>query len=133
MVPDMTPEAAIYQFLSGFGIPAYASTSVPDQDSDMWQGFPYLTYDLVVGEWDNNESNMPVNLWYRTSSEAQPNAKVREMYKAIGKGGVTIPCDDGMLWIKRGSPWAQAVTSDGEDIGIKRRYINIDIEFILTE
>ena len=124
----MTPEAAIYAFLSGFSIPAYASSSVPDQAQ-----FPYITYDLVIGESMGVEVNMPVNVWYRTESEAIPNAKVREIHDAIGMGGVCLPCDGGMLWIKRGSPWAQAMTVEGEDEKIKRRYININIEFLTTE
>lgn len=121
----MTPEAAIYTFLSGFAIPAYAASSVPDQAQ-----FPYITYDLVLGEWEQGEVNIPVNVWYRTESEAMPNAKVREISHAIGMGGVTIPCDGGMLWLKKGSPWAQAVTIDGEDEKVKRRLLNISIETI---
>ena len=124
----MTPEAAIYTFLSGFSIPAYASSSVPDQAE-----FPYITYDLVVGEWGEPEVNMPVNVWYRMESEAEPNAKVREISRAIGIGGVTLPCDGGMLWLKKGSPWAQAMTIDGEDEKVKRRYVNINIEFLTIE
>ena len=121
----MTPEAAIYQFLASFGIPAYAATSVPDQAT-----FPYISYELVVGEWLAVEVNMPVNVWYRTDSEALPNAKVREIGERIGLGGITLPCDGGMLWVKKGSPWAQAVTVEGEDDKVKRRYININIEYL---
>lgn len=124
----MTPEAAIYSFLSGFGIPAYAATSVPDQAE-----FPYIVYDLVVGLWMDVEVNIPVSVYYRTESEAEPNAKVREIASAIGIGGVTIPCDGGMLWIKKGSPWAQAMSIEGEDDKVKRRYVNINIEFLTTE
>lgn len=124
----MTPDAAIYQFLSGFGIPAYAASSVPDQAA-----FPYLTYDLVVGEWMQAEVNMPVNVWYRTDSEATPNAKVREIGAAIGMGGVTLPCDGGMVWVKKGSPWAQAMTIEGEDEKVKRRYININLEYLTID
>jgi hypothetical protein len=123
----MTPEAAIYQFLNGFGIPAYAESSVPDQAA-----FPYITYSPVVGEWGEPEVNMPVNVWYRTDSEATPNAKVREIGAAIGRGGVTVPCDGGMLWVKKGSPWAQAMTVDGEDEKVKRRYVNINIEYLIS-
>ena len=123
----MTPEAAIYTFLSSFGIPAYASTSTPS-DAE----FPYITYDLVEGDWASGEVNMPVNLWYRTDSEAIPNAKMREIGAAVGLGGTLIPCDYGVLWIKRGSPWAQSVRVDGQDDKIKRRYINIDIEYLTT-
>lgn len=129
----MTPEAAIYQWLSRFGIPAYASTSVPDQDGPLWEGFPYLTYDLVLGEWGRTEVNMPVNLFDRTASEKKLNDKVREIAQAIGYGGTTVPCDGGMLWLKKGSPWAQAMSIEGEDDDVKRRYININIEFLTIE
>lgn len=124
----MTPEAAIYQFLASFGIPAYAATSVPDQAT-----FPYISYELVVGEWLADEVNMPVSVWYRTESEAQPNAKVREIGERIGMGGVLLHCDGGVLWVKKGSPWAQAVTVEGEDEKVKRRYVNINIEYLIAE
>ena len=124
----MTPEAAIYGFLNGFSIPAYASASVPDQAQ-----FPYITYDLVLGEWEQGEVNMPVNVWYRTESEAQPNAKVREIGECIGMGGVLLHCDGGVLWVKKGSPWAQAVTVEGEDEKVKRRYVNINIEYLTSD
>lgn len=121
----MTPEAAVQQFLSSFGIPAYAASSAPSGGD-----FPYITYDLVLGEWNQGEVNIPVNVWYRTDSEAEPNAKVREISAALGLGGVTRPCDGGMLWFKKGSPWAQAVSVEGEDDKVKRRYVNINVEFL---
>lgn len=124
----MTPEAAVYGFLSSFGIPAYASTSTP---SDV--EFPYLTYDLVVDGWAGGEVNMPVNIWGLTDSEAFMNSMVRTISDRLGIGGVTIPCDGGMLWFKKGSPWAQAVRVEGENEKIKRRYININIEYLLTQ
>lgn len=120
----MTPEAAIYDFFSGFGIPAYAATATPS-DAE----FPYITYDLVMGEWGQGEVNMPVNVWYRGDGEAAPNAKVREISKALGLGGVQVPCDGGTIWFKKGSPWAQAVRVEGEDEKVKRRYLNINLEF----
>lgn len=124
----MTPEAAIYQFMSSFGIPAYAATATPSDAQ-----FPYITYDLVLGEWMQGEVNMPVNVWYRTDSESAPNAKVREISARLGISGVTIKCDGGMLWLKKGSPWAQAVAVEGEDEKVKRRYVNINIEFLTLD
>lgn len=122
----MTPEAAIYSFLSGFGIPAYAATSTPNRNP-----FPYITYNLVVsGGMSDGEVMMSVNVWYRTESEALPNAKAREIHHAIGDGGVTLPCDGGMLWLKRGTPWSQSVDVEGEDENVKRRYLNIDVEYL---
>lgn len=123
----MTPEAAIYRFMSGFGIPAYAATSTPS-DAE----FPYVTYDLVVGEWGGGEVNIPVNVWYRTDSEAEPNAKVREIREALRYGGVMLPCDGGSVWLKQGSPWAQAMRVEGENEKVKRRYVNINAEYLLS-
>lgn len=127
----MTPEAAIYSFLTRFDLPVYASTSVPSAGDDNIQ-FPYMTYDLTVGSWGDGDVQIPVNLWYRTDSESVPNAKVREMRENIGLGGVTVPCDDGMLWIKRGNPFSQSLRIEGEDVGIKRRYILLDVEFMTS-
>lgn len=129
----MTPEAAIYQFLSGFGIPAYASTSVPEQDGPEWEGFPYLTYDLVLPDLFE-QGNMTVNLWYRTTREADPNAKVREIGQAIPqRAKVPIACDGGAILISRGSPWAQPVNIDQEDDMVKKRLLNVTIESAYTE
>lgn len=119
----MTPEAAIHQFLAGFGIPAYATASVPDEAA-----FPYLTYDLVIPDYDE-VATMTVNVWYRTTSESEPNAKVREIGRTIGHGGVILECDDGAIWMTKGSPWAQAISVAEEDDLVKRRYLNIDTEF----
>jgi len=124
----MTPEAALHRWFSGFSIPAYAHTSTPSDAT-----YPYLTYDLVLGGWNSGEVNIPVNIWYRTDSEAEPNAKVREISQTLGLGGVTIPCDDGVIWLKKGSPWAQSVFVEGEDEKIKRRYVNINAEFLVVE
>lgn len=121
----MTQEAAIYSFMNSFGIPAYTSTSVPDKAE-----FPYITYDLAIGEWDSGDTLLVTNVWYRTESEAVPNAKVREIFETIGRSGCTLRCDGGLIWLKRGTPWAQAVNTEGSDEKVKRRYLNIDAEFL---
>lgn len=122
----MTPEATFHAWLEKFGIPVYAATSTPHEAE-----FPYLTYELVYGEWGGTEVNVPVNLWYRGDSEAEPNAKVREIAGAIGEGGFTLGCDGGAIWIKRGSPFAQAVRVEGEDEKVKRRYVNVNVEYLV--
>lgn len=83
----MTKAAALYQFFSGFGMPAYAASSVPEDVT-----FPYLTYELSTSAWNGGEVGLTVNLWFYTTSEAVPNAKAQELSEAIGYGGVTIPC-----------------------------------------
>lgn len=123
----MTAEAMIYTFLSGFNIPAYAATSVPDDVE-----FPYLTYELVMGDFVDGELAMAVNLWYRGDSEAEPNAKAREIAERITSGGRIIAFDGGAVWIKKGSPFCQSM-GDTADDKIKRRYINLTVEFITSD
>lgn len=120
----MTKSQALQTFFSSFGLTAYTSTSVPDDVI-----FPYLTYDLITGAWGDEQAAITVNLWFYTESEAIPNAKAEEISKKIGLGGITIPCDDGIIWIKRGSPWCQSLT-DETNKTIKRRYINITVEYL---
>lgn len=133
MEPVVTPEAAIYAFLSGFGMPAYMESSVPDQESSQWQGFPYLTYSIVKPDLFER-ATITVNLWYKTSSEAIPNAKVREIGQAIPQRAlVPIACDGGAILIGRGSPWAQSVEVSGEEDMIKRRRLNLTVESAYVE
>lgn len=120
----MTKAAALQQFFSSFGIPAYASASVPDDAV-----FPWLTYDLSTSAWDDGDVSLTVNLWYYTTSEAVPNAKAQEISKAIGLGGKLLLCDEGVIWLKRGSPWCQSLHDDSDSM-IKRRYINITTEYM---
>ena len=108
-------------------MPAYPQAAVPEDAT-----YPYLTYPLAVGDWDAGEVNIPVTMWFRTGSEAVPNAAVRAVLDAVPRGGVTIPCDGGMLWVKRGSPLAQAVLTDEGDELVKQRYVNLDFEFLIT-
>ena len=121
----MTKEAALQAFFERF-LPSYAAASVPDDVA-----FPYLTYDLITSAWEEGEVGLTVNLWYYTASEATPNAMARTLSEAIGPGGVLLPCEDGAVWLKRGSPWCQSLY-DNADPRIKRRYINVTAEF-LTE
>lgn len=120
----MTKAAALHQFFNGFGIPAYTATSVPDDVV-----FPWLTYELITSAWEAGEVGLTVNLWYRTTSEATPNAKAQEISDAIGCGGKIIPCDGGYIWLKRGSPWCQSLSDDTDPV-IKRRYINVTAEYM---
>ena len=104
-------------------IPFYTSASVPEDAV-----FPWGTYELVTGAWGDGELGMTVNLWFYTEGEAAPNAAAAELAQKIGLGGVTIPCDEGVIWLKRGAPWCQSVR-DETDANIKRRYINVTAEF----
>lgn len=119
----MTKNAALHTFFNKF-LTAYPVSSVPEDTV-----FPYLVYDNVIDSWEGGEVSVSVNLWYYTESEAIPNAKVQEIAEAVSRGGTTILCDGGFIWIKRGTPFAQPLTDDTAP-GIKRRLINLSAEFM---
>ena len=119
----MTKGAALQSFFNSI-MPAYAETSVPDDAA-----YPYLTYQLALNAWDSGETALAINMWFYTTSEAIPNAKAQELSDVIGYGGVTIPCDGGFIWLKRGSPWCQN-SQDDTDPNIKWRYINVTAEYM---
>ena len=120
-----TKQAAVQAFLSSFGVPAYPASAVPEQAE-----MPYLTYELPIGAWGDGDASMLVNLWCRTESEAEPNARAARLAERLGLGGVVLACDGGAMWLRRGSPFCQPVADT--DPSVKRRYINIDIEYLTT-
>ena len=123
----MTPEAAIFSLLGELGIPTYAATSVPSDAES-----PYATVEMSAGTFWEGEVPLPVSLWYRGDSEAEPNAKARDLSALVGSGGRVLACDGGAVWLKRGSPLVQAM-GDPADDKIKRRYVNLTAEFITTD
>ena len=122
----MTKAAAIYQFWSGFGLTAYEENTVPT-DVD----FPYITYQLVTDSFDR-EVAATASLWYRSESWVDINAKAEEIAQHIGLGGKIIKCDGGRIWIKRGQPFAQNMGDESDDL-IKRKYINVTIEYFTAD
>lgn len=120
----MTIGKALNTFFSGFGIPAYPETAVPD-DAKM----PYITYPLIIAGFELMPVDMGVDVWYRTESEAVPTAKALEIVESI-KGGGVLDVDGGFIWLKaNGSPLVRAVPDD--DNSIKRRALNITAEFFV--
>lgn len=121
----MTPAAAVHDFMAGFGVAAYAATSVPGG-----AGFPYITYELAVDDFFGGETALAMDIWYRGDSEAEPNAKAREVSKAL-IGCRCIPCDGGGIVLRKGSPFCQSM-GDAADDKVKRRHINLTAEFITS-
>lgn len=122
----MTKAAAIYQFWSSFGLTAYEENTVPSDAA-----FPYLTYQLVTDSF-GNEVQVAASLWYRSESWTAINAKAEEISACIGRGGKIIQCDNGRIWIKRGTPFAQNMGDDSDSL-IKRKYMNLSIEYFTND
>lgn len=109
-------------FWNGFNLIAYDQSTVPD-DAEL----PYITYSV-----SENDLNHPVSvsasIWYRSKRWDNVSLKLEEVSNRIGRGGVMIPFDDGSIWIKKGTPFAQRM-SDPND-SIRRISMNLEVEFI---
>lgn len=118
----MTKGAALHNFFASFGMDAYASTAVPD-DVVM----PYLIYTPAYGRWGDPAVSITVNLWFHTTSEAIPNAKVREIERRFGAGGVSLRCDEGLILLSTGSPWCIPIDDGANER--KGRQLNVSALF----
>ncbi len=122
----MTRGQAIYNWLSTFGVTAYAVDAVPNVVT-----YPYMTYDASNGYFGDTDSPLTVNLYYRDTRGAVANAKAEEICAEIGRGGKIIPCDGGAVWLKRGEPAWQPIKNTDDD-KIRQRYINIETNWLTT-
>ena len=117
----MTKAAAIFNFWNTF-LTAYEENSVPT-DAE----FPYITYQLIEDSFDN-EVALTASLWYRSTSWVNINKMTDLIGNYIGHGGIFIDCDGGKIWLKRGTPFAQNMGDESDDL-IKRKYLNITAEY----
>lgn len=123
----MTKAAALYNFFSGFGIPAYEENSVYAMSNA--PVLPYLTYELITDCYgDNSDVAITFSLWYDEYQWTNINAKSDEIAAAIGRSGKILKCDGGYILIQRGHPFAQRMGDDSGD-NIKRIYHNLSVRF----
>lgn len=116
----MTKAEAIYNFWDSF-LDAYEENTVPVDAN-----FPYITYQFAEDGFEN-EIQMPVSLWYRSPSWKNINKMTTLIAETIGSG-IILDCDGGKIWIKKGSPFAQNMGDESDDM-IRRKYINITVEY----
>ena len=124
-----TKAATIYGFWNSFEMPAYEENSVPTGEDA--PEFPYITYQLVTDSL-GNEVAMTASLWYRGTSWVEANAKTEEVSQKMGRKGVVLDCNGGKVWIKRGTPFAQNMSDESDNL-IKRKYLNITAEYLTAD
>ena len=124
----MDSAQALHKFWSGFGWKAYDSATVPSEDFE--PEIPRITYDVTMSEF-LSDAMLSASLWDRSYSWERVSKKAYEIYKHIGLGGKLIKYKDGIIWIKRGSPFMQRMTD--EDDTIRRIYLNIDAEYFTSK
>lgn len=115
----MTKDKALHAWFNSFGVKMYPVNALPVEPT-----FPYGTYTYGY-EGFGETYYSTVNLYYLTQSTVTINAKADEIISAIKDGGIQIPCDNGSLWIRRGT--CQAI-NDPDNSNIQRRYMQIAIE-----
>ena len=124
-----TKAATIYEFWNSLEMPAYEENSVPTGEDA--PEFPYITYQLVTDSL-GNEVAMTASLWYRGTSWVEANAKTEEISQRIGRKGAVLDCNGGKVWIKRGTPFAQNMGDESDNL-IKRKYLNITAEYLTAD
>ena len=125
----MTKAAAYQAFWESFGLAAFEENSVPD--GEFAPDYPYITYEFMSDSL-GSEVMLSASLWYRSTAWTEANDKADEIGAAIGMGGVIISCDGGGIWIKRGSPFAQSMGDERDDM-IKRKLLNITAEYLTAD
>lgn len=118
----MDKAQALHQFWSGFGLPAYDESTLPD-DAVM----PYITYTV---ETDSLGAALALtaSLYYRSFSWVEISRKAEEIASAIvNMAPPTIAFDRGRLYLTKGSPFA--VRLQEADDAVRRIDLNITAEF----
>lgn len=115
---------AIHEFWNSFGIPAYDSSTVPEEQS---RGDFYITYEATVDRLDNAVP-LTASIWKAgTNSWSEISQKAEQISDDLVQVK-TIPLDIGYLYLTRGRPFAQRMTD--EDDTVRRIYINLMAEFL---
>lgn len=102
---------ALYQFFSGFGVPAYAKNNVPDTINidgvEMPLEPPYITYEVKRPE-PLSKCLIHAWVWYRGTAMTDVLTKCDEIEAAIGTG-LTIRTPGGFVALYRDvdTPFAQ--------------------------
>ena len=123
----MTKEQALDAFWQSFGLDAYDESSVP-QGTEL----PYITYEVQTDSLSDRGTALTGSLWYHGTSWAEVTTKSNQISQYIGRGGVTLHYDNGLLWIKRRSPFAQRMSDPDDDL-IRRIVISIEAEFLSAD
>lgn len=121
----MDKEQALHQFWSSFGVIAYDENTVPE-DAEL----PRITYSVTV---DSFRATVPLtaSIWARSTSWKSVTDIMHSVAQRLSGGGQTIHFDNGLMWIRKGIPFAQRM-SDPDD-SIRRILLNIEVEYISEE
>lgn len=122
----MKKEEALHSFWSSFGLKAYDEMTVPT-GADA-PALPYITYEVIT---DNigHPVTCTASIWYRSTSWEAVTAKKDQIAEAIGYGHKIIKIDGGYMYLTRGTPFAQRMADDSDDM-IRRIVLQVALEYL---
>lgn len=113
-------------------LPFYPVGNIPDYARDNFtKGWSYGTYTPVFDSISGSPVSITINIWAYTAMEKPLNDAANALAQAVGYGGKAVKCDGGYIWLRRGTPWAQNLFED--DDNVKRRYINLVAEYLTAD
>lgn len=118
----MNREQALNNFWNSFGVKAYDENTVPDEVPDK-----HITYDLVVNGF-GYPTAINISIYDRSTSWKSVTDILELIEARIKNGGCTITSDNGMIWLKEGTPFAQRFGEN--DDTIRRIIVNIEVEYL---
>ena len=108
----------LYQFWTGFGIPAYPENAVPDDAA-----LPYITYELIEPNW-RDSSPYYARIWYRDPSYVGITTKCDEVADAIGEGKRLV-IEDGYVYLFKDQTFIQFQPVEATDELVKVAYLQM--------
>ena len=121
----MDKAQALHSFWSSFDLLAIDELSSYDESMDLPSN--YITYEVITSNIGESVA-LTASLWYNSTSWAAISQKADEIAQYIGYGGRLLVVDGGYLWIKLGSPFAQRMAVEQDNI--RRIVINISVDFL---
>ena len=113
---------ALQAFWASFSVPAYDENTVPDGAT-----LPYITYDTKYNSFFGGSASMSASIWDRSFSWASVQTIFERIKARLGEG-IIQTYDGGALYIRPGSPYAQRIDAQSDDI--RRILINIEVEYL---
>ena len=116
---------ALHQFWSSFGLTAIDESSAYDSTIELPAN--YITYEVQTANFGDSVA-LTASLWYRSTSWAAISQKAEAIAEYLGWGGKLLPIDNGYVWIKQRTPFAQRMAVEQDSI--RRIILNISVDFL---
>lgn len=113
---------ALQAFWASFNVNAYDENTVPDGAT-----LPYITYDTKYNSFFGGSASMSASIWDRSFSWASVQGIFERIKAKLGEG-IIQTYDGGALYIRPGSPYAQRIDAQSDDI--RRILINIEVDYL---